>query len=85
MAGVWLVQWAAVFRALALRHLYRRLTVGAGCVKAAAPPHHRDAAQWCQARNGDSAVVPSIAFWDDRDRTRPTPSWSPEQLPVLHL
>jgi hypothetical protein len=35
--GVWLVQWAAVFRALALRHLYRRLTVGAGCVKAAAP------------------------------------------------
>jgi hypothetical protein len=45
----------------------------------------RHAAQWCQARNVDIAAVPSIAFWDDRDRTRPTPSWSPEQLPVLHL
>ena len=45
----------------------------------------RHAAQWCQAHNLDIAAVPSITFWDDRDLTRPTPFWSPEQLPMLHL
>jgi len=45
----------------------------------------RHAVSWCTTHHIAIAEVPTIAFWDARDTSRPTPWWAPEQLPVLQL